>query len=136
MTPSSVFLYSALFGLGYLVAPTTLLWGWIRWIKQRPPSWTIASTTSFAGFLASTLSALLGLSMMVFAAEGGFLATPENNGPDYGLFYKFVRWGVALSVLGLAFSLGGVWRRGAVRWHAPATAVGTLAFWLVATTWP
>jgi hypothetical protein len=136
MTPANVVLYTVLFGLGYLVAPAMLVWGWVRWIKHRPRLWTITSALSFIGFLLATASALYGLWMIFFAEAGGFLTTYPNYSPDYGLLYKFIRRGALLSLLGTLFAIGGIWRRGPVRWQAPASAVGTLAFWLLATTWP
>lgn len=135
MTPGSVVLDSVLFVLGYVVAPSTLVWGWMRWIKQRQRLWTITSTMSFAGFLLATASALFGLWMIAYGAAGGFI-TSHGYSPDYGLFYQFIRRGSVLSVLGLAFAICGVWRRSAIRWQALATAVGTFAFWLLATAWP
>ncbi len=136
MTPTSIVLYTVLFGLGYLVAPTMLVWGWARWVKRRPRSWTIITTLSFVGFLLSTASALFALWVIWYGAAGGFISSHANYSPNYGLFYQFIRRGIVLSLLGIVFSVGGVWRRGAVRWLAPASAVGTLAFWLLATTWP
>ena len=136
MTPGNMVLFTVLFGLGYLAAPAMLVWGWLRWIKQRPRVWTICSTLSFVGFLLATGSALFAVWMVCYGAAGGFIKSHGQYSPDYGLFYRFIRWGTVLSLLGVAFALGGVWRRGAVRWLAPASAVGTLAFWIVATTWP
>ena len=136
MTPTSTVFYALLFGLGYLVAPTMLVWGWVRWIKLRPQVWTISSTLSFVGFLLATASALYGFWMIVFGATGGFLTGSSGYSPDYGLLYKFIRRGAVLSSFGTLFALGGIWRRSSVRWQAPASAVGTLAFWLLATTWP
>ncbi|MBS1804655.1 MAG: hypothetical protein JST28_14930 [Acidobacteria bacterium] len=136
MTPAFTVFYSFLFGLGYIVAPSMLVWGWVRWVKQRPRSWTIFSIVSFAGFLLATASALYGIWMICFGVGGGFLTSSQGYSPDYGLFYKFVRRGVVISVIAVAFAIGGIWREGSVRWQAPASAVGTLAFWLIATTWP
>jgi hypothetical protein len=135
MTPRSVFFYSVLFVLGYVVTPSMLVWGWVRWIKLRPRLWTITSTLSLVGFLLATASAFFGLWMIGYGAAGGFV-TSHGYSPDYGMFYRFVRWGSALSLLGFAFAICGVWRRSAVRWQAPVTAVGTFAFWVLATTWP
>ena len=133
MTAGSVVLFTFLFALGYLIAPVMLVWGWVRWIKQRPRMWTITSTLSFTGFLLATVSALFGVWMIVFPS-GGFIT--RNHLEDYGLFYRFCRWGIDLSLLGAAFAMGGMWRRGATRWQAPPAAAGTIAFWLLATTWP
>ena len=48
------------------------------------------------------------------------------------LLLTIFRWGAILSLGGIAFGIGGVLRRSSLRWHAPVSAVGTLAFWLVA----
>jgi len=39
--------------------------------------------------------------------------------------------GLLLSLGGILFGLGGVWRPNPLRWHAPISAVATLAFWLL-----
>jgi hypothetical protein len=36
-----------------------------------------------------------------------------------------------LSLGGLAFAIGGVWSRGAPRWHAPILSLGMLFLWLI-----
>jgi hypothetical protein len=136
MSASNVALFTILTVLAYLVTPTMLVWGWARWITQRPRLWTIASNLSFVGFLLATASALYGLWMIGYGGAGGFLTSYPNYSPDYGLLYRFIRRGAVLSLLGTLFAIGSVWRRGPVRWQAPASAVGTLAFWLLATTWP
>jgi hypothetical protein len=113
------------------VAPAMLVWGWARWIVQRPRLWTISSTLSFIGFLLASASALFSLWVILYASGGGF-----QRLPDYSFFYRCIRRGAIISLLGVAFALGGVWRRSPLRWQAPAGAVGTFAFWLLATTWP
>jgi hypothetical protein len=131
MSALSVAFFTLLFVFAYLVSPTMLVWGWARWIKRRPRSWTISSTLSFAGFLLASASALFALWTILYALGGGF-----EHLPGYSFFYQCLRRGAVLSLLGIAFSVGGVWRRSPLRWQAPASAVGTLAFWLLATTWP
>jgi hypothetical protein len=74
--------------------------------------------------------------MIGYGAEGGFLSSHAGYSPDYDLFYKFIRRGVVLSLSATVFAIGGVWREWSVRWQVTASAVGTLAFWLLATTWP
>jgi hypothetical protein len=132
MNASSAVFFTLLFALGYLVAPAMLVWGWVRWIKQRPLLWTISSTLSFVGFLLASASALFALWLIFFGiGKGGF-----DYVPDYSFFYRCVGRGAVLSLLAIVFALGGVWQRNSLRWQAPASAVGTLAFWLIATTWP
>jgi hypothetical protein len=138
MIPASVVLFTVLFGLSYLVTPTMLVWGWVRWIKHRPRLWTISPALSFIGFLLASASALFALGVILYGDGGGFENTGNNPvySPNFSLLSRCVRQGVVLSILGVACSIGGVWRRGPLRWQAPASAVGALAFWLLATTWP
>jgi hypothetical protein len=138
MTASSAILYTVLFILGYLVAPTMLVWGWARWITQRPRLWTVSPTLSFIGFVLASASALFALWMIAYASGGRFEHTANipYYSPNYSLFYLYIRRGSVLSLLGIVFAIGGVWGRGPVRWQAPASALGTLAFWLIVTTWP
>ena len=130
--------YSLVLLFGYLVAPATLVWGWVRWAKQRPRLWTISSTLSFVGFLLAAVSALFALWIILYAEGGGFQHTLGNPSytPNYSLFFRWMQRGEVLSLLAVAFALGGVFQRSSTRWQAPLSAVGTLAFWLIATTWP
>jgi hypothetical protein len=138
MSISSAILFCLLFVLGYLVAPTMLVWGWKLWIKQRPRLWTISSTLSFIGFVLGSFSALFALWIIVYSSAGGFQHSSNisYDSLNYSFFYQCVLCGSALSVLGIAFAVGGVWRKSQLRWQALASTVGTLAFWLLATTWP
>src|SRR5215469_10815239 len=136
MTVRSTALFTFLIASGYLIAPIMLVWGWVRWIKQRPRIWKISSTLSFVGFLLATTSALFALWIILFGAAGGFGTIGPNYAPDYAFFYRCVRWGALLSALGIAFAIAGVWRSNLLRWHALTGAIGSLAFWLLATTWP
>ena len=102
MTPTSVVLYTVRFGLGYLVAPSMRVWGWTRWVKQRPRLWTITATLSCIGFLLSTASALFALWVIWYGAAGGFISSHANYSPNYGLFYQFIRWSIVLSRLGIS----------------------------------
>jgi hypothetical protein len=123
---------------GYFLAPTTLVWGWARWMKQQPRLWTLSSTFSFVGFLLVSASALFALFMIAYASSGGFEHTLNNHGysPNYSLFFRWMQRGEILSLVAIAFTLGGVFRRSSIQWQAPISAVGMLAFWLLATTWP
>ncbi len=138
MSPSGIFLFALLISLAYLVAPSMLVWGWMRWAKQRPRLWTITSTFSFLGFLLASASGLFAFGIILYGESGGFEHTgsPPFYSPNYSLLYECIRWGVVLSLMGLLFSIGGVWHKGLIRWQALASAIGTLAFWLLATTWP
>jgi len=136
MTPASTIFFALLFGLAYLIAPTMLVWGWVRWSKDRPRSWTFFSTLSFVGFGIATSSALYAIWIILYAGSNGFGTAFDHYAPDYDAFYRCVVREMILSFVGTVFAIGGIFRRGPVRWQAPASAVGTLAFWLLATTWP
>ncbi len=110
--------------LGYLVAPVMLIWGWIRWCGRQKQK-TIASILSFTGLVLATASAALGLCTILFA-RSGFLALREDV-----LLRRAVQLGAVLSLAGILFSLAGIWRTSATRWQAPASALGTLAFWFI-----
>jgi len=124
------------FALAYLVAPVALVWGWIRYIKDRRQLLTVYSMLSFSGLLLASASALWGLVVILYAFAGGFGTLPEHYAPNYGLFYRCVLCGAVVSLLAILLALSGTWRKGAIRWQSLASALGTLAFWLVATTWP
>jgi len=65
-----------------------------------------------------TVTVALALGSLIYAhAIGGF--------PYYDpRLLRIYRWGTGLSLLGVVFGIGGVWRRSALRWHAPALSVG------------
>jgi hypothetical protein len=109
--------------LGYIVAPASLTWGWMRWAKL-PKGTTVPAILSLIGFILASASGLLGLAAILFAQEGG--AEVQGN---------VVRWfllpGVAVSLTGFLFAIGGIWRKNSLRWFAPAGAIATLAFWLL-----
>ena len=109
---------------GYLGSPAILIWGWARWLRQ-PKLRTIPATLSLVSFVLATASALLAISSIAFAQVHHF----RYYDP---LLLRIFRWGTLLSLGGIAFGTGGVWRRSSLRWHAPVSAFGTLAFWLVA----
>ncbi len=123
-------LWTLAFLLAYLVAPTTLIWGWMSWCWQEKAR-AISSILSFIGFTLASASAVLALSAIAFAELGGF---QSNSG--FFLFAKAIKTGGILSSAGFLFSLAGLWQKSPTRWQAPASAIGTLVFWLVATTWP
>jgi hypothetical protein len=108
----------------YLTVPAVMIWGWIRWFKNKSPR-TIPSTLSFVGFCFATASALLGLFTSLY------VRTFPYYDPALMRMYTF---GGLLSEAAILFAVGGVWRRGPVRWHAPACALGTLLFWIVAAS--
>lgn len=138
MTVPMGILFAILIVLAYIAAPVMLFWGWVRWTIHRPRTWTVPSTLSFAGFVCASASALLALCVICYGASGGFQNNPgmSTYSPDYRLFYRCIAIGAALSALGMIVGIGGVWRKNQLRWHAPVSAIATLAFWVLATTWP
>ena len=129
MSVSNSILIALLVVLGYLVAPVSLVWGWMRWIKRRPRQLTIPSSLSLAGFILASASAAFALWTIAYGSGGRFES-------DYPLFYRDVAWGVDLSLGGFVFGIGGIWRENSLRWFAPAGTIGMLAFWIVASNWP
>jgi hypothetical protein len=111
--------------LAYVVAPASLIWGWVRWVK-RPKLRTVNSILSLMGFLLATASALLAISMVAYAQVHHF-------GFFDPLLVRIFRWGLLLSMAGFVFGVGGLWRKSTTRWFAPAGAIGTFAFWVLAT---
>jgi hypothetical protein len=109
-------------GLGWIVAPALLIWGWMRWVGQ-PNRWTITSILSLGGFLLATTSALLAVSTMMYARViGGFTFYDP-------LLMRIYRIGMLLSLSGIVLGVCGVWRPNSLRWHSPASAAGMFAFW-------
>ena len=106
----------------YAGLPALTIWGWVRWSKRRQPR-TLPSILSLVGFTLATASGLLAASSLLYAsAIGGF--------PFYDpLLLRIYRWGGVLSLSGIVFGIGGVWRPGPVRWLAPVCSLGTLLFW-------
>jgi hypothetical protein len=131
MSWSESLFFVSLFVLGYLASPTALVWGWLEWIRHKPGSWSLSFKFSFLGFLLSTSSALLGLVVILFGLSGTF-----ENFKHMRLFYRSILIGGSLSILGFLFAIAGVWKSHSLRWQSAVSTVGTLAFWLTATTWP
>jgi hypothetical protein len=80
------------------------------------------------GFVLATASAVLAVSTVIYAHHiGGF--------PYYDpRLLRIYRWGALLSLTGMAFALGGVWRRGPLQWLAPVCTFGTLLYWFGAAS--
>lgn len=124
MSTSIRVVFGILIILGYLVAPIMLVWGWARWMHQ-PKLRTVSSILSVIGFIFATASAVLGIVSLVYAAIHGFRFYDPS-------LLRIFRWGLLLSAAGFVFGINGVWRRSSLRWHAPAFALGMVAFWIVA----
>ncbi len=112
--------------IGYLVAPVALIWGWTRWTRQ-PKQRTAPAIFSLIGFVFATASAVVAVLSVAYAQVHHF--------PYYDpLLLRIFRWGVSLSLAGILFGIGGVWRPGPLRWHAPICGLGMLAFWFLAAS--
>ena len=109
--------------LGYLGAPATVIWGWVRW-GCHPKQRTATAILSLSGLCLATASGLVAVSTIAYAqAIHGF----RYYDP---LLIKIFRTGMLLSLAGIASGMGGVWRSNALRWLAPISGVATLAFWI------
>jgi hypothetical protein len=110
----------------YLVSSVMLIWGWARWAR-RAERRTVFSILSLAGFVLATASALLAASSIAYAQmiHGFSFYDP--------LLMRIYGWGVLLSLGGILFGIGGVWRPSSLRWHAPISGVCMLACWIMAT---
>ena len=124
MNLSTQMFFAVLVGLGYLVAPVMLIWGWVRWVRSAKQR-NLASILSFMGFFLATASGLLAIFLIVYAQIHRF-------GYYDPLLMRIFKTGVLLSGAGVVFAVGGVWKTNLLRWHAPISAVSTLAFWLMA----
>jgi hypothetical protein len=116
-------MFVILTAIGYLATPIILVWGWLRWIRL-PKLRTAPSTLSFAGFILTTASALLAVATIAYAQVHHFLYYDP-------LLLRIFRWGALLSLGGTVLGIGGVWRPNSLRWHAPASAVCMLTFWVM-----
>jgi len=110
---------------GYLGSPTVLIWGWIRWVK-RPKPRTLLPVLSLIGFVLATGSALLAIGSAAYALviHGFQFYDPR--------LMRIYACGSLLSLGGIVLGIAGVWRPSSLRWHAPASGLCMLAFWIMA----
>jgi hypothetical protein len=119
-------MFGILVVMGYLMTPVALIWGWTRWTRQ-PKQRTVPAILSLIGFVFATASAVVAVSSVAYAQVHHF--------PFYDpLLLRIFRWGVLLSLAGILFGIGGVWRPGPLRWHAPICGLGMFAFWFIAAS--
>jgi hypothetical protein len=112
---------------GYIGVPIVLVVGWRRWLRRSSPQGRL-SVLSLTGFALGSSSALLAASSALYAmVVRGF----RYYDPTLLVIYKV---GILLSLGGLGFAIGGVWSRGALRWHAPILSIGMLLLWLIWTS--
>jgi hypothetical protein len=110
-----------------LIVPALLLWGWLRWSKDKSKnSRSRSSTFSLLGFSLATASAALALVTHLYARF-------VHSFPFYDpTLLKIYAIGCSLSIAGIVFAIAGTGRPNPVRWLAPVCAFGTLVFWLLA----
>lgn len=117
--------FAVMIAMAYVLAPVSLIWGWIRWISRRQKLGR-PFFLSLIGFILTTLSGLLAISTMAYAlATHGFRFYDPN-------LLRIYRWGFLLSIGGIVLGLTGVSVPNALRWHAPLAGLGMLAFWMIA----
>ncbi|MGO9862142.1 MAG: hypothetical protein ACLPLR_00910 [Terriglobales bacterium] len=117
--------FIVMIAMGYLLAPVSLVWGWIRWIRCRQELGR-PFLLSLIGFILTTTSGLLAISTIAYArAIHGFPFYDPN-------LLRIYRWGFLLSVGGIVLGLTGISAPNALRWHAPLAGLGMLAFWMIA----
>jgi hypothetical protein len=107
--------------------PALLLWGWVRWAKDKTENPRSRSTTfSLLGFSLATASAALAIATHLYARF-------VHNFPLYDpALMKIYACGCLLSIAGIAFAVAGSGKPNPIRWLAPVCAFGTLIFWLMA----
>src|SRR5579862_8967279 len=103
VSPSVQIVFGILVALSYIVSPAMLIWGWTRWAR-RPKLRTATSILSLFGFTLATASAALAVSSVVYAHFHHF----DFYDP---LLLRIFRRGFLLSLGGILFGVGGVWRQ-------------------------
>jgi len=115
----SYILLTGLAALAYLVAPASLMLAWTRWLGQSARNF-VTSLLEFTGLVLATASTLIAFSMFGMV-HGDFDPT----------LWVFIRYGGWLSLAALLFGIAGAFRKSSLRWLVPASAVGTLGFWML-----
>jgi hypothetical protein len=96
-------------------------WGWARWIMEREGSYW----PSLTGFGLASVSILMAFCAGLYAEiVGGF----RHYDPK---LLRIFGAGMALSVIGLGFSIMGLRQRNPVQWHAVGCSLGMIAFWFL-----
>jgi hypothetical protein len=105
-----------------ILLPAAIIWSWVRWTKYEKGR-SVISYLAAIGLAFATASALLAVSAIIYAQHiGGF--------PFYDpRLLRIYRWGALLSLIGITFAFGGVWKPSPLRWLAPACTFGTLLYW-------
>lgn len=93
--------------------------------KRNNQRWEVSSPISL--LVCHCLTLLAVSSVMYSFGVGGFRYYDPR-------LLKIFRWGILLSLAGIVLGISGVWRPSSLRWHAPASTVGTLMFWIMAVS--
>ncbi len=109
-----------------LFIPPMLLWGWVRWSKDKSYPRTRSSTCSLIGFSLATASATLAIATHLYAR---FVHNFPSDDPTLMKIYAI---GCLFSIIGITLGVAGTGRPNSIRWLAPVCAIGTLVFWLLA----
>jgi len=108
-----------------IVLPAAIIYGWIRWAKGKATV-TIFARLSLVAFALATSSALLAFGALLYAH---FVRSFPFHDPTLMQIY---RWGFLSSLAGFVLGIVGCWRRSALRWYAPVSSLGVVAFWIAA----
>jgi hypothetical protein len=111
----------------YFAVPAGLVWGWVRFLKNQKSQVTVLAP-SLVAFALGTVSALLAIGATFYTRAATGFAYPDPS------LMRLYRMGALLSLMGIVLATVGISRPGPLRWHAPACAMGTLIFWLVAAS--
>jgi hypothetical protein len=122
MDTSEVVVWCIEYGL-YTLTIGFLVWGWIRWARN-PREHHLPSWFSFCSFVMGTASCLIAVITYVWARVHPF---PYF---DPQLMFMF-QLGALISFTAFLASLGGLWRRSALRWHALALAITSFLVWFM-----
>lgn len=97
-------IFGILVVIGYFVTPVALIWGWTRWTRQ-PKQRAVPAILFLTGFVFATASAVLAVSSVAYAQVHHF----SYYDP---LLLRIFRCGGLLSLAGIIFGIGGMWRPG------------------------
>lgn len=107
----------------YISLPILTIWGWTRWATHSRTH-DLPAMLSVIGFAFGTASIVLAIGSLVYAHA-------VRSFPFYDpLLLRIYGTGSTFSLLGILFSLVGVWRPNPIRWHAALCSAGTLLFWV------
>jgi len=122
MEKAAIWVLGLLDLVAHIALPVLVPWGWMRWAKGTGRR-SVCAVLSLMGFTLASLSFLLGISSVLYAAVIGGFAYYDPR------LMRIYRWGFLLSLTAFAFGVSGVWRPNPLRWQAPVCALGMLMVW-------